>query len=73
MRPIENVRRKVFNVPQSEFAEIAGTSQASISRWEKGDLEPSHSEMDRIRSEAAKRGLPWHDSFFFEVPKEVAA
>lgn len=68
-RPIEHIRRVVFDVSQSAFAEIAGTTQPSVSRWEQGLQEPDRSEMIRIRNAAVERGLPWDDSMFFEIPK----
>lgn len=67
MNPIEHIRKQIFAVSQAEFAAIAGTTQASVSRWECGLLEPSHSEMARIRSAAIERGIPWADDLFFEV------
>jgi len=68
MRTIEHIRKNVFRVSQADFGAIAGTTQASVSRWEKGELEPRRSEMDKIRSEAISRGLEWNDRLFFETP-----
>lgn len=68
MRPIENIRRRIFRVSQTEFGSIAGTTQASVSRWERGELSPDQTEMERIRAEARARGLDWDDTWFFEVP-----
>ena len=68
MKPIEHIRRVVFDVSQVAFAEIAGTTQPSVSRWEQGLQEPSHSEMERIRVEATSRGIQWDDRWFFELP-----
>jgi predicted transcriptional regulator len=68
MTPLENIRKNLFRVSQSAFGEIAGTTQASVSRWENGELEPGHTEMARIRSEAAERGIEWDDRLFFEAP-----
>ena len=68
-RPIEHIRRVVFDVSQSAFAEIAGTTQPSVSRWEQGLQEPDLGEMARIRNAAVERGLSWHDRLFFETPK----
>lgn len=68
---MKHIRTKVFAVTQSEFAALAGVTQASVSRWEKG-VAPSLDEMRAIRSAAEERGLPWDDKFFFETP-EVAA
>ena len=69
MKPIEHIRRDIFAVSQATFAEIAGTTQPSVSRWEQGVQEPCHSEMERIRLAAVRRGLRWNDRWFFEMPK----
>jgi transcriptional regulator with XRE-family HTH domain len=68
MRPIEHIRRFTFKVSQTAFGEIAGTTQASVSRWEQGAQEPSQSEMERIRNEATFLGIEWDDRWFFEAP-----
>ena len=68
MKPIEHIRKSIFDVSQTTFGEIAGTTQASVSRWEQGIQEPSQSEMERIRNEAALRGIEWDDRWFFETP-----
>lgn len=69
MRPIERIRRSVFDVSQTVFGEIAGTTQASISRWEKGGQKPSLDEMARIRAAARARNIEWDDRWFFEIPE----
>ena len=71
MKPIEHIRKHLFDVSQTAFGEIAGTTQASVSRWEQGSQEPSQSEMERIRNEAVLRGIVWDDRWFFEVPSEI--
>jgi transcriptional regulator with XRE-family HTH domain len=71
MTPIEHIRKSVFKVSQAELASFAGTTQASVSRWEGGTQEPSREEMANIRAEAAQRGLDWDDRWFFEVPPGV--
>jgi transcriptional regulator with XRE-family HTH domain len=68
MSPIEHIRREVFQVSQAVFGEIAGTTQASVSRWEAGDQEPGLEEMARIRAEAHRRQIAWDDRWFFEAP-----
>ena len=73
MKPLEHIRKNVFGLSQTEFGQIAGTTQPSVSRWEKGEQEPSHSEMAAIRQAAHDRGLTWDDRWFFEVPAEVRA
>jgi transcriptional regulator with XRE-family HTH domain len=68
MTPLEYIRKLIFKASQSAFGEIAGTTQASVSRWENGELEPGHSEMARIRAAANERGIDWDDRLFFELP-----
>ena len=64
---------------QAPFAAVAGVSQPTVSRWEEDSLpgsQPDREEMERIRSAAIKRGLPWSDSWFFQTfpdDDEVAA
>ena len=73
MKPIAHIRQEVLKVPQSALAAIAKTTQATVSRWETGELEPDREQMDRIRQAAFERGLPWDDRWFFETPAEQAA
>lgn len=73
MTPIEHIRTRVFRTTQAVFAEIAGTTQASVSRWESGVQTPGQTEMASIRAEAAQRGLAWDDRWFFELPEKEAA
>lgn len=68
MQPIAHIRQKVIGLSQAAFAEVAGTSQATVSRWEKGELEPSREQLQRIREEAGRRGIQWDDRWFFETP-----
>jgi DNA-binding transcriptional regulator YiaG len=72
MHPITYIRKHIFSVTQDAFAEIAGTTQASVSRWESGRLYPNQGELARIRRAARERGIPWNDRWFFELPIEVA-
>lgn len=68
MNAVEYIRTKIFDVKQAPFAEVAGVSQATVSRWEsKIGSEPSRDEMERIRSAAIARRLPWDDSWFFQT------
>jgi hypothetical protein len=76
--PLEQIRRFVFAVKQSAFADIAGVSQATVSRWEAGELSPDLGHLHKIRDAAIDDDLPWDDAFFFDgVPPacklEVAA
>lgn len=53
------------------MAAIAATSQATVSRWEKGELFPDLAQMERIRTAALTMGAPWSDGLFFcEQPDE---
>lgn len=68
MNPIKHIRKNVLKMKQHEFAAVAGVNQATVSRWEKGELVPSLSEMAAIRAQAqGKRG--WNDRLFFEAPQ----
>lgn len=51
------------------MAKIADTTQATVSRWEKGELEPDRDQLAMIRDEAVKKGRNWSDLWFFEVPE----
>ena len=73
MLPIEHIRKVRFQVSQAVFATIAGTTQASVSRWERGIQAPDLDEMGRIRQGAVERGIAWDDRWFFEPPTEASA
>ena len=68
MHPIEHIRKAIFDLSQQAFGEIAGTTQASVSRWESGEQHPGLDEMARIRAAARERGIAWDDKLFFEIP-----
>lgn len=66
--------RDRFGVSQVEMAEIAGVSQATVSRWESGIFEPNRNELSLIRAEAMRREMDWDDSLMFaDAPSEQAA
>lgn len=71
MNAMKNIRVAVFGVTQSEMAEMAGVTQATVSRWENG-VAPSLDDMAAIRRAAISRGLEWSDALFFASPKEAA-
>jgi transcriptional regulator with XRE-family HTH domain len=56
----------MFGLSQHDFAALTGVAQATVSRWETGELSPGLPEMQRIRNEAIRRGFEWDDSLFFE-------
>jgi transcriptional regulator with XRE-family HTH domain len=66
MNQLERIRRVVFGVTQAAMAEIAGVQQSTVSRWEKGLRAPTQRQLQRIRNEAIRRGLPWDDRWFFD-------
>lgn len=68
MKPIEHIRKHVFEVSQVAFAGIAGTTQATVSRWERGELEPNLDHLALIRDEARRRDIVWSDGLFFDPP-----
>jgi DNA-binding transcriptional regulator YiaG len=73
MSPILQLRKRVFGISQAELADIAKTSQGTVSKWESGELEPDREQLALIRSEAQARGLDWSDAWFFEpAPAEGA-
>jgi len=70
MNTLKHIRKNIFSVTQSEFAQIAGVTQATVSRWESDDdtATPSLTEMSRIRGVARERGVSWDDTWFFSAP-----
>jgi transcriptional regulator with XRE-family HTH domain len=63
---MSQMRTVVFRATQEEMAAIAGTTQATWSRWEHDIHRPSLDDLARIREEARRRGLDWDDAFFFD-------
>ena len=45
---------------------MVGVTQATVCRWETGEIKPSLAQLATIRSEALRRNLAWSDSWFFE-------
>ena len=72
MKPIAHIRKSIFEMTQTSFALVAGATQGTVCRWERGELSPDREHMERIRAEAARLGKPWDDRWFFEVPPPVA-
>ncbi len=73
MSTVVHLRKAVLKISQAELAEIAKTTQASVSRWENGELSPDLSQLTLIRDEVIKRGLAWDDTWFFEAPESAGA
>lgn len=76
MSNFRQIRKDLFQVSQSEFGEIAGVTQATVSRWEAGISTPNLAELARIREAANQRGLSLSADDFFRqsvAPSEGAA
>lgn len=64
MNSIRLIRDRL-KVNQFVFGEMAGVTQATVSRWETGHLSPSLDEMERIRQGAKALGKSVKPSDFF--------
>lgn len=73
MSAIERIRKDVFSLSQAAFAEVAGVTQATVSRWEAGEFEPNRDQLERIRDAALRDGKDWDDKWFFEAPPILGA
>jgi transcriptional regulator with XRE-family HTH domain len=69
MLPIAHIRNSIFKITQAQFAQIAGASQATVSRWENGELMPNSANLDRIRQAAKANNIAWNDTWFFVTPE----
>jgi predicted transcriptional regulator len=65
MLAIQNIRKNVLAVTQSDLARICSVSQGTVSKWERGELAPDLAAMRAIRDEAGRRGVEWDDGLFF--------
>lgn len=73
MHPLEHIRENVLEITQKEMADLAGTTQSTVSRWEAGTAEPDREQMERIGAAARERNLPWSNDWFFRVPDNAGA
>jgi DNA-binding transcriptional regulator YiaG len=73
MSPMLHIRKNVLQLSQARFAEVAGVSQATVSRWERGQWEPNRDELARIRSWAKDNNVDLNDSAFFDATPGRAA
>ena len=64
---MKRIRTQVLKLSQMRLAEIAEVDQTTVSRWDRGQREPSRVEMARIRDYARTAGLKWSDKWFFEI------
>lgn len=70
--PLLHIRKRVFNVNQTEFAALANASQAAVSRWENEQTFPTLNEMRAIREAAFSRGIEWNDDWFYSLPTDAS-
>jgi transcriptional regulator with XRE-family HTH domain len=64
------IREHVFGIPtQAEFARLLNYTQATISRFETGEIVAGRDFQERVRALARERKVRWNDRWFFEVPK----
>ena len=67
MSAIARIRKELLGLTQVEFAALTGVTQATVSRWERGELFPNLRELALIREAAkAKKPEEWDDSLLFE-------
>lgn len=71
MNQMRHIRKNVFRLKQADFAALAGVTQATVSRWESGEWEPTREQLALIRCEAVKIGIAWDDALFFELPSPL--
>ena len=65
MNKIRHIRTRL-GLSQLDLAEITGVSQATVSRWDSGELQPRLEDLTRIREFALTNGLDWRDAMLFE-------
>lgn len=66
MSIIKRLREQHLKIKQADLAKIAGVNQATVSRWERGELEPSLGQVAAIRQHAISIGIAWDDAWIFE-------
>jgi len=67
VNPVVHIRTAVFGCKtQDAFAELLGTTQPTVSRWETWGRIPGHRQ-GLVREAARKRGISWDDRWFFAV------
>ena len=65
--------RKSTGKSQADFAIGINRSQASVSRWERGDSSPTLEDLRAMHRYLSHLGVAWNDEWIFpEAPKEVS-
>lgn len=65
--PMKIIRKHVLGMTQVELAALTQVGQATVSRWENGELEPDRQQMATIREAVIAQGKPWKDEWFFDA------
>lgn len=73
MQIVQHIRKSILELNQAEFAVIALTTQATVSRWESGELSPDLNQLAAIRAEVLRQEKEWNDTWFFEAPVQESA
>jgi transcriptional regulator with XRE-family HTH domain len=67
--PARYIRERIFGVDtQTEFADLLGYEQATISRFESGRRYSAEAQ-ERIRALARERKIKFDNNLFWEVPE----
>ncbi len=55
MTPFRRLRKEILKVTQAHIAEVTGTTQATVSRWESGELYPDARQLAALRSKWGRK------------------
>lgn len=55
MTPFKRLRKEVLKVTQKEVAKVTDTTQATVSRWESGDLFPDAKQLAAMRAKWGRK------------------
>lgn len=65
--------RKLLSLSQAALGAVGGTTQATVSRWEKGELQPDREQIAKIIIYAKSIGVEiTPEDFFAEFQTEAA-
>lgn len=56
--------KAVLSATQYDLAVITGKNQATVSRWERGECLPNIQDLEKLRAECLRRGIPWADEYW---------
>lgn len=72
MGPLYRVRKEILKLTQAEIAEVAKTRQATVSRWERGELEPSRDQLALVLEYARVHGIDLTPADFFGLDESAS-